>query len=71
MMKTPDVLSEIRHTRDELARECHYHVDRLMDLIGTYEAEEKARGIPFVSFAKAGAESPAPKSSSEASPRIR
>jgi len=55
-MKTPDVLSEIRQTRDDLARECGYRVEQLMELIGTYEAEEKARGVPFVSFAKEEAE---------------
>lgn len=51
-MKTNNILAEIRHTRDELARETGYDLQRLFDYVRQRERESAARGVKFVSFAK-------------------
>lgn len=51
-MKTNDILAEIRQTRDELARETGYDLQRLFDYVRQRERESAARGVKFVSFAE-------------------
>ena len=43
------ILTEIRQTRDDLARETGYDVQRLFDYIREREREAAARGVKFVS----------------------
>jgi hypothetical protein len=47
-MKTNDILTEIRLTRDDLARETGYDLKRLFDYIREREREAAARGVEFV-----------------------
>jgi hypothetical protein len=49
-MKPNPILSEIRATRDRLAKECGFDVRKLAERIRLREAQEKARGTKFVSF---------------------
>ena len=48
-MKTNAILNEIRQTRDDLARETGYDLQRLFDYIREREREAAARGVKFVS----------------------
>ena len=48
-MKTNDILAEIRHTRDDLAQEAGYDLQRLFDYVCQREREAAARGVKFVS----------------------
>ena len=47
-----ELLSEIRQTRDELARETGYDLKRLFDYVRQRERDAAQRGVKFVSFAK-------------------
>ena len=51
-MKPNPILTEIRRTRDELARKSGYDVRKFMDFIREREREALARGVKFVSPAK-------------------
>ena len=53
-MKTNDILAEIRRTRDDLALEAGYDLDRLFDYVRQREHEAAARGVKFVSNAAEG-----------------
>lgn len=55
-MKTNPILTEIRQTRDDLARETGYDLNRLFDYVREREREAAARGVKFVSPAPRGAE---------------
>ena len=57
-MKTNEILAEIRRTRDDLARETGYDLQRLFDYVRQREREAAARGVQFVSFAEDGHEKP-------------
>ena len=48
-MKTNTILTEIRQTRDDLARETGYDLQRLFDYVREREREAAARGVKFVS----------------------
>jgi len=48
-MKTNEILTEIRQTRDDLARETGYDLKRLFDYVREREREASARGVTFVS----------------------
>ena len=48
-MKPNDTLTEIRQTRDDLARETGYDLKRLFDNVRASEREAAARGVKFVS----------------------
>ena len=48
-MKTNAILNEIRQTRDDLARETGYELQRLFDYVREREREAAARGVKFVS----------------------
>ena len=48
-MKTNAILNEIRQTRDDLARETGYDLQRLFNYIRECEREAAARGVKFVS----------------------
>ena len=52
-MKTNPILREIRKTRDDLARETGYDLQRLFRYIRERERESAAHGAKFVSFADA------------------
>jgi hypothetical protein len=43
------ILTEIRQTRDDLARETGYNLQRLFDYVRECEREAAARGVKFVS----------------------
>jgi hypothetical protein len=45
------ILTEIRQTRDDLARETGYDLQRLFDYVREREREAAARGVKFVSAA--------------------
>ena len=51
-MKTNDILAEIRRTRDDLALEAGYDLQRLFDYVRQREREAAARGVKFVSHAE-------------------
>ena len=48
-MKPNIILTEIRQTRDDLARETGYDLQRLFDYVREREREAAARGVKFVS----------------------
>jgi len=48
-MKPNKILTEIRQTRDDLARETGYDLKRLFDYVREREREVAARGVKFVS----------------------
>ena len=48
-MKPNKILTEIRQTRDNLARETGYDLKRLFDYVREREREAAARGVKFVS----------------------
>ena len=48
-MKQNKILTEIRRTRDDLARETGYDLKRLFDYVREREREAAARGVKFVS----------------------
>ena len=48
-MKPNPILTEIRQTRDNLARETGYDLKRLFDYVREREREAAARGVKFVS----------------------
>lgn len=48
-MKPNKILTEIRQTRDDLARETGYDLKRLFDYVREREREAAARGVKFVS----------------------
>ena len=48
-MKTNAILNEIRQTRDDLARETGYDLQRLFNYVREREREAAARGVKFVS----------------------
>ena len=52
-MKPDPILKEIRQTRDDLALETGYDLQRLFDYVRERERESAARGVKFVSFAEA------------------
>lgn len=47
-MKANPILRELRKTRDDLAREAGYDLQRLFDLVHAREGAAVARGIPVV-----------------------
>ena len=47
-MKPNNILTEIRQTRDDLARETGYNLQRLFDYVREREREAAARGVKFV-----------------------
>ena len=47
-MKTNNILSEIRRTRENLARETGYDLKRLFEHVHEREREAVARGVKFV-----------------------
>ena len=47
-MKLNRILTEIRQTRDDLARETGYDLKRLFDYVREREREASARGVKFV-----------------------
>jgi hypothetical protein len=51
-MKANPILREIRQTRDALARETGYDLQRLFSYIRERERESAAHGAKFVSFAE-------------------
>ncbi len=57
-MKPDPILKEIRQTRDDLARETGYDLQRLFDFVREREHESAARGAKFVSFAEAKHDEP-------------
>ena len=48
-MKPNEILTEIRQTRDDLARETGYDLKQLFDYVREREREAAARGVKFVS----------------------
>ena len=46
-MKTNEILAEIRRTRDDLAEEAGYDLDRLFAYVRRREREAAARGVKF------------------------
>ena len=48
-MKPNTILTEIRQTRDDLARETGYDLQRLFDYVRECEREAAASGVKFVS----------------------
>jgi hypothetical protein len=48
-MKPNKILTEIRRTRDDLARETGYDLKRLFDYVRDREREAAAHGVKFVS----------------------
>ncbi len=48
-MKTNTILTEIRQTRDDLARETGYDLKQLFDYVREREREAAASGVKFVS----------------------
>jgi len=48
-MKPNKILTEIRQTRDDLARETGYDLKRLFDYVRKREREAAALGVKFVS----------------------
>ena len=48
-MKTNAILTEIRQTRDDLARQTGYDLKQLFDYVRAREREAAARGVKFVS----------------------
>jgi len=58
-MKTNDILAEIRRTRDGLAKETGYDLQRLFDYVRQREREAAARGVKFVAFTGDGHAEPA------------
>jgi hypothetical protein len=48
-MKPNKILTEIRQTRDDLARETGYDLKRLFDYVRERERESAARGVKFIS----------------------
>ena len=46
-MQPNPILAEIRHTRDEMARQAGYDVRRLMTMIRERERASAARGVVF------------------------
>ena len=46
-MKTNPILEEIRKTRDDLARETGYDLNKLFEYIRAEEAKARARGVKF------------------------
>lgn len=57
-MKQNPILEEIRHTRDDLAREAGYDLKRLFEHVRERERQAVARGVKFVSFAETKREEP-------------
>ncbi len=57
-MKPDPILKEIRQTRDDLARETGYDLQRLFDYVRERERESAARGAKFVYLAEAGHDEP-------------
>jgi hypothetical protein len=57
-MKPNNILTEIRQTRDDLARETGYDLKQLFDFVRERECEAAARGVKFVSPAPRGKETP-------------
>lgn len=51
-MQPNPILTEIRHTRDELARKSGYDVRKFMDFIREREREAAARGVKFAPVTK-------------------
>ena len=47
-MKPNSILAEIRRTREELAREADYNLQRLFDYVRKREREAAAHGVKFV-----------------------
>jgi hypothetical protein len=47
-MKPNKILTEIRQTRDDLARETGYDLKQLFDYVREREREAAARGVKFV-----------------------
>ena len=56
-MEPNPILTEIRRTRDELARKSGYDVRKFMDFIREREREAAARGVKFAPAAKSSAKS--------------
>ena len=48
-MKLNKILTEIRQTRDDLARETGYDLQRLFNYVRECEREAAARGVKFIS----------------------
>jgi hypothetical protein len=48
-MQPNAILTEIRQTRDDLARDTGYDLKRLFDYVREHEREAAARGVKFVS----------------------
>ena len=48
-MKPNEILTEIRQTRDDLARETGYDLKQLFDYVREREREAAARGVKFIS----------------------
>ena len=46
-MKTNPILAEIRKTRDDLAREMGYDLNKLFEFVRAEEAKARARGVKF------------------------
>ena len=46
-MKTNPILEEIRQTRDDLARETGYDLNKLFEYIRAEEMKARARGVKF------------------------
>ena len=59
-MKSNNILTAIRQTRDDLARETGYDLKQLFDFVREREREAAARGVKFVS--------PAPREKETAHP---
>lgn len=57
-MKTNEILAEIRRTRDDVAEETGYDLQRLFDYVRQREREAAACGVKFVSFAEEGQREP-------------
>ena len=54
-MEPNPILTEIRRTRDELARKSGYDVRKFMDFIREREREAAARGVKFAPVSKPAA----------------
>jgi hypothetical protein len=48
-MKTNPILTELRQTRDDLAHEAGYDLNRLFDYVREREREAATHGVKFVS----------------------
>jgi len=59
-MNDNDLLREIHHVRERLARACDYDVHKIGERMRLKQSEEMARGVRYVSFIKPRVTGPEP-----------